>query len=37
MSPMFWAFTEPMTKAAVAASLAIKPAAPVRLAWDAAG
>jgi hypothetical protein len=35
--PYVLAFTEPMNQGSVAASLTIKPAAPVRLAWDAAG
>ena len=35
--PYVLAFTEPMNQGSVADSLTIKPAAPVRLDWDAAG
>ena len=35
--PYVLAFTEPMNQGSVAASLTIKPAAAVRLSWDAAG
>ena len=35
--PYVLAFTEPMNQGSVADALTIKPAAPVRLAWDAAG
>ncbi len=36
-APYVLAFTEPMNQGSVADSLTITPAAPVRLAWDAAG
>ncbi len=36
-APYVLAFTEPMNQGSVADSLTIEPAAPVRLAWDAAG